>query len=265
MQSVIVHGGTVEEALESPEAVSLVPPGRVEEVLRPSATLPAAERIGVYHAMYLLRMAEALESDYPALAHYLGDERWRDVVRNYVSAHPSRSYTLNRLGRDLADWLRQAAGLPRRGFCHDLARLEWAVTESFDAVEAPRLREGDLARVLPEEWSGARLVPSPALRLLSLRWNANAWLDSARDEHHDHPKPRRADSWVAVFRHRYAVYRRLLTRPAFGLLSDLAAGRRVGEALSRASRRAGAPDDETLARWFRDWSADGFFTRIEVA
>lgn len=264
MQAVIVHPGPVEEALAGAEAAALVPPARAGEVVLPSRTLSAVERLEVYHGMYVLRMAEALESDYPALAHFLGERRWREVVRGYVAAHPSRSYTLNHLGRRLAEWLPATPGLARREFCHDLARLEWAIAESFDAEETPRLGEAELLAVPPETWPRARLVPSAALRLLALRWNANEWLDSAKDESHRHPRPRRRASRVAVFRRGYRVYRRELSLAAFRVLSELAAGRTVGAAVASALRRRGAAP-EALRRWFRDWAADGLFTRIETA
>ena len=265
MQSVVVHPGSVEEALSNPEAASLVPADRLSEVLLPSATLGPAERIGIYHGMYLLRMAEALESDYPALAHFLGEERWTALVRDYVLRHPSRSYTLNVLGRALPGYLLEAADLPRRGFCHDLARLEWAVTEAFDAEESPRLGEADLAAVPADAWDGARLVPSAALRLVELGWNVNEWLDSTKDDRHQHPKPRRRRTRVAVFRQSYAVYRRELSLSAFRLLADLTTGLTVGEALAAALRRRGAPGPEALTRWFREWAADGLFTRVEIS
>jgi hypothetical protein len=264
MQSVIVHRGPIDVALAGPEAAALLPPERLGEVLLPSATLAAGERIAIYNGMYLLRMAEALESDYPALAHFFGETRWPALVRDYVFAHPSRSYTLNVLGRSLADWLGAAPGVPRRSFCRDLARLEWAVTEAFDAPETPRLTTTELEAVPPEAWDELRLVPSAALRLVELRWNANQWLDSTKDDQHDHPKPRRRDAWVAVFRQSYAVYRRELSRPAFRLLSDLASGLPVGEALATAARRGGAPGPEALSRWFQEWASDGLFTRLEA-
>jgi hypothetical protein len=265
LQSVIVHPGPVDEAVASPEAASLVPPGRLAEVILPSATLTPRERIGVYHGMYLLRMTEALESDYPALAHFLGEKRWAALVRDYVERHPSGSHTLNVLGRALPSFLLEAPDpLPRRGFCHDLALLELAVTEAFDAEETPRLSEAELASVPAEAWDLARLVPSAALRLLELGWNANDWLDSTKDDRHEHPRPRKRATRLVVFRQGYAVYRRKLGPSAYRLLADLVAGLPVGEALAAALRRRGAPGPEALTRWFRDWAADGAFTRIAV-
>jgi hypothetical protein len=264
MQSVVVHRGPVAAALAEPEAASLVPPERLSAVLLPSAGLSAAERIAIYQGMYPLRMAEALQSDYPGLAHFLGEQRWARLVREYVSDHPSRSYTLNVLGRYLPDWLGTHGPRRRRGFCHDLARLEWAVVEAFDADESPRLAPGAIESLPPDAWAAARLVPSACVRLVALRWNANEYLDSTKGEGHDHPKPLRRPSRVVVYRRSYSVYRRELSREAFRLLSDLFAGRPLGKAVSLALRRRDAPTPDTLRRWFAQWAADGVFTRIDV-
>ena len=142
LQSVIVHPGRVDEALAAPGAASLVPAGRTESVVLPSARLTAPERVGVYHGMYLARMREALESDYPALARFLGPAEWERLVAGYVRGHPSRGYTLNALGRHLPEFV-QTARVRRPAFCRDLARLEWAVAEVFDSPETPPLSEAD--------------------------------------------------------------------------------------------------------------------------
>jgi len=265
LQAVIVHPGEIGAAVGSREAAALVPPARIADVVLPSATLSAVERVGIYQGMYLLRMAEALEGDYPGLAHFLGEERWRRLVSEYVAAHPSTSYTLNVLGRRLPEWLRAHGEVPSRGFCFDLARLEWAVSEAFDAEEAPRLDGAAVETLGPDRWEGARLVPRPALRLLALGWNAAEWLDTAKDESHRHPQPRRRAQHVLVFRQEYAVYRREVGRSAFRLLSDLAAGKTVGRSVAAALRRRDAPDAATLASWFRQWAADGLFRAVEPA
>ena len=84
LQAVIAAPGPVKRALRSRDAARLVRPGRARDVVLPSAKLSADERLGVYHEMYLPRMLEALESDYPALAHYLGEPAWERLVRAYV-------------------------------------------------------------------------------------------------------------------------------------------------------------------------------------
>lgn len=266
MQSVVVHPGTVEDAAADPEVAAEVPPGRVAEVILPSAHLAPLERLEIYHSMYPLRMEEALSSDYPALKHFLGDHAFFHLAEAYVQAHPSRSFTLSALGRHLPDFVAQAAFLRRREFCHDLARLELAITEVFDAPETKALDEAAIAAVPKGAWEGARLVPIAAFRLLALRYPASAWLDSLHDEQHRHPKTAKADGWVAVYRRSYAVYRHDLSRAAHDLLLDLTAGRTVGKAVSAALKRRGRArlDANDAFRWFRQWAAAGMFAEVGI-
>ena len=262
LQAVIVHPGRLEEALAARPAVALVAADRTAWVVLPSARLSAPERVGVYHGMYLARMREALESDYPGLARFLGPVVWEGLVRSYVQAHPSRSYTLNVLGRDLPEFV-GAARVRRPAFCRDLARLEWAVSEVFDAPETPPLTEADLAAVAPGDWTHARLVPVAAVRLVVLGHDAGAHLDALR-EGRRRPPVRRRRNRVVVYRRSYAVFRREQTPAAFALLEDLVNGVTVGRALARALERRGARlgADEAF-RLFHDWAAMGLFRAVE--
>jgi len=67
MQAVVVHPRGTTAAAEAAQA--LVPLDRVGEVIRPSRTLTSLERLEIYRGMYPLRMIEALQHDYEALAH----------------------------------------------------------------------------------------------------------------------------------------------------------------------------------------------------
>jgi len=266
LQEVVVHPGSAEEAVAAPAARAFVPRRRVGEVILPSATLRPEQRLGIYHGMYLLRMEEALESDYPALKHFLGDDGFRSLVAAYVRAHPSRSYSLNFLGRHLPDFMRDAPGLRRSAFCHDLARLEQAVAEVFDAPEEPALRAEEIAAVPETAWESARLVPIAAFRLLGFRYPVNAYVQSVRDLDHGHPALRRRDTWVAVYRREYAVWRQDLDRAGHRLLSDIAAGERLGAAVTAALRRGRGrrPSAKDLFRWFRGWMGAGMFRSVEI-
>jgi len=264
LQAVIVHPGTVDQALAARGAAALVPASRTDRVVLPSARLSAPQRVGVYHGMYLTRMREALESDYPGLARFLGPAAWERLVQSYVEAHPSRSTTLNVLGQDLPDFARTAR-VRRPAFCRDLARLEWAVTEVFDAPETPPLTEAALAAVAPGEWERARLVPVAALRLVVLEHDAGAHLDALREGKRRRPPVRRRRNRVVVCRRNYAVFRREQPAAAFALLEDLVKGLTVGRALARAVDRRGARlgADEAF-RLFHDWAAMGLFRAVEM-
>ena len=264
MQAVVVHPGRMRDALAAPEAAEVLAPGDVAEVILPSATLDPAERVGIYHGMYLLRMEEALQSDYPGLRHLLGPRGFRRLVRDYVQAFPSRSYTLNRLGDHLPEFLATAgARVPGRAFAAELARVELAMTEAFDAAETPPLSAEAIAAVPADAWEHAVLRPVASLRLLALRYPVAAWLDSLDDPDHQHPPRRRRNTWVAVYRREYRVWRQELGREAFELLAALAGGLPLGQAVARRAGRRGA-DAEQLFRFFRQWVGAGLFTAVEV-
>ena len=265
MQAVVVHAGTPEDAVRSEAAQAEIPSSRLGEVVLPSKTLTPTDRVAIYHGMYPLRMVEALASDYPALQHFLGDDAFRELVRGYVQVHPSRHYSLNRLGDRFPDYVETAREMPRRrDFCHDLARLELAIAEVFDAPAVPALQPEAVAAVPPETWETARLRTVDAFRLLAFRYPVNAYLQSVRDDNHDHPKPRLKHTWVAVYRRDYSVYRLELTLPAHDLLADLVSGTPLGEAVAKATRTRARrrPSAAELFRWFRDWVAGGMFRAL---
>jgi hypothetical protein len=266
MQEVVVHPGVVAEAVASPAARQALRGAAIEDVILPSKSLPPAERVGIYQGMYLLRMEEALESDYPALKHLLGAQGFSDLVRDYVAAHPSVTYTLNRLGDHLPEFVSTWKGARRPAVAHDLARLELAVAEVFDAPEVKPLSAAEIAAVPEASWQRARLKPIEAFRLLSLRYPVNTYLQSVRDEDHDHPEMKRKDTCVAVYRRDYSVYRQDLSESAHDLLTDLVAGKPLGKAVAAALLRGGrrAPTTDQLFRWFREWASGGVFRSVRL-
>jgi hypothetical protein len=217
MQEVVVHPGTVEEAVTSAAAEREIPSDRLGEVVLPSDTMTSSERIGVYHGMYLMRMEEALETDYPVIRYHLGDVAFSHLVEAYVQRYPSRSYTLNRLGDHLPQFFLDEPEWPQAAFLHDLARLELAMTEVFDEQESPVLSAEELEAVPPDAWENARLEPIAPFRLLGFRYSVIPHL-VAFHEDRPSPTPRRRAAWVALYRRDYSVLRLELSRAEHDLL-----------------------------------------------
>lgn len=264
MQAVIEQPGAVDEAVLADAARAELDPADIGRVILPSKTLTSVERVGVYQGMYLLRMIEALEGDYPGVAHFLGDDEFADVVTRYVAAHPSSSYTFNRLGSGFPEFLRSSRGVRKKAFVAELARLELAVTEVFDAPESPAWPAEEVAKLPNEAWASAVLKPIAAFRLGAYAYPVNAYLQSVKDEHHDHPDTGRKATHVAVWRKRYEVWRLDLSKPAHDFLRDLAKGRPFGKAVASAAKGLQGGAGDQLFRWLRDWVAEGMFEGIEV-
>jgi len=256
MQAVVTHPSDVYEAADAGEIA-------VGDVILPSRTLQPIQRVGIYHGMYMLRMIEALAVDYAALAEFVGEHAFEHLVRDYVQQFPSRSYTLNRLGDSLPEFI-AASSLKRKTFLRDLAKLELAMTHVFDEAEAEALPADAIASIAPERIADARIVPIRALRLLSLDYDANEAFQAFRDERP--MKPRRQKTWLAVHRRDYGVYRMPLAREAFAFLESLVNGETIGDAIDSFHRRFRRfPEQNELFTWFRDWSAAGLFTAIEIS
>ncbi|MGE5415131.1 MAG: putative DNA-binding domain-containing protein [Syntrophomonadaceae bacterium] len=265
MQAVIEQPGSVDEAVASPAARAELDPSQIQRVVRPSKTLTPVERVGVYQGMYLLRMIEALEGDYPAVAHFLGDEEFADLVTRYVAAHPSTSYTFNVLGRRFPEFIRRSRGVRRKAFVADLARLELSVTEVFDAAASPAWPAEEIARIPHEAWERAVFRPIAAFRLGAYGHPVNAYLQSVKEENHDHPSTGRGATWVAVWRKNYEVWRLDLSKPAYEFLRALARGRPFGNAVAASARNLQGSAGDQLFRWLRDWVAEGMFEGVTLS
>ncbi len=265
MQACILDQGTCEEAITSERAQAEIPADVARTVVLPSKTLTALERLDVYRDMYLMRMEEALSSDYPALKHFLGDDEFMRLVARYVDLYPSRSYTLNRLGDHFPEFVAAQDDVPRKEFCQDLTRLEFALARVFDAAETPTLTEQDVRAVPQEAWETACLKPVDAFRLLEFDYPVSRYL-GAVDEENPYPRLGRKKNWVVCYRHRYDVHRLDLSRPAYELLSSLASGKTLGEAITGVMTRKWRPavKQSKLFEWFREWMAEGFFQAVAL-
>jgi hypothetical protein len=254
MQGYIVGPGASEET------------GLADGLVLPSKSLSALERLDIYRDMYLPRMEEALAIDYPALKHFLGGQEFMRLVKRYVDVHPSRSYTLNRLGDHLPEFVATLGDLPKNEFCVDLARLEFALTMIFDANESPSLTP-DAVRAVPQEaWERARLRPIEPFRLLAFDYPVSRYL-GAVDGENDFPRIAAKKTWVVAYRRNYQVHRMDLSEPAYELLSALASGRAMGEAITAVltHKRRRAVKESQLFEWFRDWMAEGLFQAVELS
>jgi hypothetical protein len=266
MQACILDQGTAEEAIASEKAQAAIPADQARTLVLPSKTLSPLERLDIYRDMYLLRMEEALSIDYPSLKHILGDDQFMRLVARYVEVYPSRTYTLNRLGDHLPEFVATLDDLPRKEICHDLARLEYALCGVFDAPETPPLTAEAVKAVPQEAWEHARLKPIEAFRLLEFSYPVSRYV-GAVDEENPFPRLARKKTWVVAYRSNYSLHRMDLTEPAYTLLSALASGDTVGNAIVAVLTRKWRPavKQSQLFEWFRDWMAEGFFQSVELA
>lgn len=264
MQAVVMHPEGAEAGVRSLPARRLIPAAaaRLESVVLPSKSLTSVERLGIYAHMYYARLIEILEAEYPTTREILGPVAFQEACRRFLARHPSRSRTLNSLSERFPAFL--ARHLPRShrsGLAVDVARIERAMEDVFDAARAEPLTPGQFAAIGADGWERTRLKVTPALRLLMLRYPANAYMSAVRTGGTPRvPRPR--PTFVIVYRCGFQVYRRDQEPEQYKLLSVLAEGRTLGAAVRASIGRRPASADRLayrLGAWFREWAAGGIF------
>jgi hypothetical protein len=161
----------------------------ITDAIVDSPPLPVAERLGIYAQGYRIRLIDALDSNYPLLHRLLGDDDFAALGQAFVAAHPSVYRSIRWYGRELAEFLSTVPPHAEQPIVAELARLEWTLTEVFDAPDAEPQSRAALAAVDPSAWSELRLQFHPSLRRLHLHWNtAAAWKALNAEETPPHPE-----------------------------------------------------------------------------
>jgi len=120
-------------------------------------------RIRVYSDAYYLRLRDVLREDFPKVTTLLGD-RFDEVVAGYLETLPSEQPSVRHLGRALAEFLQSREDIPK--CLADLAELEWARVEVFDAPDAECATIDELASIPPNAWPSLHFSTIPAIQTL---------------------------------------------------------------------------------------------------
>lgn len=113
----------------------------------------------VYQNNYRTQLVTCLEVSYPQLLRRVGEANFRNAAIAHIDAHPPRGWTLDTYGADFVDTL--VALFPRNPDLHELAWIEWSLSEAFVAPDASPLAREALWSV---NWDEARLRLTPSLR-----------------------------------------------------------------------------------------------------
>ena len=235
----------------SPEERS-VAAGLVRE--RPG--MASVDRIDVYANMYFFRILDVLKDDFPVLLALVGDDAFHNLVTDYLLVHPSRHWSLRWVGERLPAFLHDHEVARAAPHLADVAALEWALHDAFDAADGPLLQAEALAMLAPEDWPELTLALDPSVRLLDLATPATRiWQRVKAGDEVDARESGRC--CVRVWRKEMRVFHKTIAP------SEHAALRAVGQGVAFAEvceRSAAAEPGDAATRvvgWVRDWLADG--------
>lgn len=158
----------------------------------------AEQRLSIYYDAYRLRLLEALDSNYPVLHGWIGDDEFERLGLAYLAAHPSTHFSIRYFGHELAGFLAAGESYRDKPFLSEMARFEWAMAEAFDAPDSALVRLEDMGAIVPEAWPGLRFTMQGSVHRLNLEWNVPViW--KAIDAEQAPEQPRRSEypqSWL---------------------------------------------------------------------
>lgn len=221
-----------------------------EAFIKPNDRLSSFERLEIYNRQYWFRVFSSFEEDFPGLKSIVGTRRFERLMRAYLEAHPSRSFTLRNLGSSLVEWLgknSQFAG-PASDAAIAMAALEWAHIEAFDNERRRALTADDIATLS----ENSRLTLQPYVCLVDSPYAVDDALIAIKDTSHAagtqasnavtlhlvrrtrSRKPRREQIYLAVHRHEDTVYYKRLAHEDYLLLKAFKSGSTMSDAIDAA-------------------------------
>jgi hypothetical protein len=210
--------------------------------------------------MYFLRIRDAVAEDFPALRASLGESRFDEVLRAYLAQHPTRDPSLRDAGRHLAGFLAANPALAGEPWQADLARFEWAMVESFDAVDEEVLTREALDALPPARWVELELRATRAVVVL----HSDHALDSIRDGLLRDGTPTAGGDGpidLRVWRQGFTVFHRRMDATEAAALPLVAGGIPFAELCERLAERDESDAAANALRLLRIWIDDELLVR----
>lgn len=212
--------------------------------------LGTSRRLDVYAGMYIARLHDVLAADHPKLRVALGDDAFRALATDYARARPPTSFTVRDAGCALGAYVATRADLPP--WSADLAALERARVEVFDAADAHARSREDLAAVPIEQFPDLVLALVPAAILATVRWTVDD-LWSAIEDDATWTAPTPCERMILVWRRDLRVLHRTLDRDEALLLHEAVRGATLADLSALLADDDATPPSHRLAELLARW------------
>lgn len=283
MAAVVMLPLTRDEGMQAQAADGRSMQTVAESFIAPNSRLSAFERLEIYNRQYWFRVLGGLAEDFRALNAVVGAHAFESLSIAYLTAHPSRSFTLRNLGAKLPEWLAahpEFAGRRHR-LAVDVARMEWAFVEAFDSAEHAPLTLDQIATLD----GGSRLALQPHLRLIALDYPVDDLVLSLHKQEKRQtseagvknedtaeapaklPRLRLQPTWLAAHRVDLSVYYLRLAREEFFTLAAIREGLPLAGAIAagfRDSRIPAARQAQQIQAWFAHWAELGWICAPDI-
>jgi hypothetical protein len=227
-----------------------------ESLVRDRPPLSAVERWDIYANMYFFRLRDCIRQDFSAVAAVIGEAAFHNLITDYLLAHPPAHYSLRYAGERLPQFLDTHETSRSTPYLADLARLEYAIADAFDAADGEPLRAEALRGVPIEDWPELRLRLLPSCRRLRSRWPVGGVWRAVKDSA-DVGTPAPRETHMRVWRRGMQVFHKTIDAREAEALAVVAAGGSFEQMCEAVAADAARDEGAVFAlSLLQDWLAD---------
>lgn len=207
-----------------------IPAGLVDD-----AGAPAGRRFNVYRNNVTTSLMDALGDGFPVIKKLLGEENFRNLAREYQAAHPPSSPLMIYFGEAFPQFLADFVPLAKIPYLSDVAKLEYAMRQSYHAADAPAMDPAKLGELSEEQLLAAKVTLAPSLRVVTSPWPiVGIWqMNSVEGA----AKPVARAECALITRPEYDPMPELITPADAALLLTLQKGLPLADALAAAQEQ----------------------------
>jgi hypothetical protein len=256
--------------------------GALLDVVAPPREADRPTMMGVYVNAYRLRLAEFLDEDFPALRVLLGDDDFEALVEAYIDENPSRLRNARWYTTRLPEFMQESENWSANALAIGLALFERALTDAYDAADAPALSIETLAEFSPQDWPRLGFTFHPSLRLIEVAAGVlDAYAAATADEQdeeaaradeedegalEDRPSDASESETIAIWRADLDPAYRQLDPDEHLALFEAMAGQSFGDICQLvAFQNEGQSATERLARFLVTWFSEGLVIGVAEA
>ena len=215
----------------------------------------------VYNQAYYLRIKECLVSVFPCLYEVCEDAGFSVLVANYLEKHKPESINIKDVGKFFSDFI--ASGQFDFDFGIDvmvlaeIARIEWAESEVFDAPNIEGTKLANLLSLAPDAWDSMTISYLSHMRFLSTSYALEPVFESFKKK--ENPTlPEKVTQFFCIYRKDFRVHRTLISREEFYLVKNLQQGLKLVNAIERVGAEFPGEDLlRSLPAWVAKWCEVG--------
>ena len=139
----------------------------IQGLIKESKGQNKAELLEVYRNTTFVSLKKCLTSTFPAVEALVSKDFMHYACHEFIKKHPPSHGALLFYGAEFADFLQTFTPTKNMPYIADIARLEWALSEAYDAEDAPYIQSEDFAKESIERLSNQTFKLSPHVHLLT--------------------------------------------------------------------------------------------------